>query len=62
MRYEERKGGWAELPHTAVSIDGAEFLTNEESWRFRSGVREVFIDFSALEGCSAKLVSAFRSL
>lgn len=62
MRYEERKGDWAELPHTAVSTDGAEFLTNAESWRFRSGVREVFIDFSALEGCSSKLVLAFRRL
>jgi len=62
MRYEERKGEWAESPHTAVSIDGAEFLTNEESWQFRSGVREFCIDFSALEGCSAQLVSAFRRL
>lgn len=62
MRYEERRGEWGELPHMAVSADGAEFFPRAESWRFRSGVREIFIDFSALEGCSPLLVSEFRRL
>src|ERR1700751_1633017 len=62
MRYEERTWEWGELPHTAVSADGAEFSPRAESWRFRSGVREVFIDFNALEGCSLLLVSEFRRL
>jgi integrase len=62
MKSSSRQSEWADLPSVAYSSEGAEFDPRRYRWHFRSGVRDLSIDFSALEECSTPLLVSFRRL